>query len=212
MSWIHLSDFSKFLPIQRAEKGKTAIVGYSRVSTTMQAEEGQSIDAQVSNLRKYAADHGHVLKTICVDSGISGATAERPGLKMARLVLERGDIFVVPSLSRMTRNLSDALDIKKELESKGCGFVVLDLAMDLNDKMGELMFSLMNTLNQFERKEIAGRISVVMRAMSREGTLTTKPSYGYRSDGTPNHDEQRVIEWLLRQTELNPKAGPTAGN
>ena len=213
-SWVHLGEQSRFLPIVRVPPGKIGIVGYSRVSTTIQANEGMSIDAQVSNIRDYANKQGYIVKTICVDLGLSGGTADRPGLKMARLVLERGDIFVIPALSRMTRSSEDAIAIKNELQAKGCGFMVLDITIDLNDKVGQLLFGIINQFNEFERSEIKGRISVVMQAMKREGTLISKPHYGYMSAGkkkqlVPNSEEQRVIQYLLQETEKDPEIGPS---
>lgn len=212
--WSHLCDQSRFLPFAKVPAGKIGIVGYSRVSTVMQAKEGMSIDAQVANIREYAARNEYVVKTICVDEGLSGSSTDRPGLKLARLMLERGDIFVIPSLSRMTRNAEDAVDIKNELQSKGCGFMVLDVTIDLNDKVGQLVFGLLNQFNEFERKEIQGRVSVVMQSMARNGTLIKKPSYGYMSMGkksqpVPHPEEQRVIQYILHQIDERPAIGPT---
>jgi DNA invertase Pin-like site-specific DNA recombinase len=213
--WSHLCDQSRFLPFAKVPEGRVGIVGYSRVSTIMQAKEGMSIDAQVANIREYAARNEYVVKTICVDEGLSGSSADRPGLKLARLMLERGDIFVIPSLSRMTRNAEDAVAIKNELQSKGCGFMVLDVTIDLNDKVGQLVFGLLNQFNEFERKEIQGRVSVVMQSMARNGTLIKKPVYGYISMGkktqpVPHPEEQRVVQFLLNEVEKDPSVGPAA--
>jgi DNA invertase Pin-like site-specific DNA recombinase len=57
-------------------------VGYVRVSTDMQATDGLSLDAQSAAIEKYCSLHGLKLDSICKDV-ISGAKAERPGLREA---------------------------------------------------------------------------------------------------------------------------------
>ena len=54
-------------------KGKEAI-GYVRVSTVRQVEEGNSIQSQIDDLRNYANSRGLILrsKNIVIDDGTSG--------------------------------------------------------------------------------------------------------------------------------------------
>lgn len=49
---------------------------YVRVSTDIQAREGDSIPAQLSALRNYAKEHNHEVVAEFVDDGISGETVE----------------------------------------------------------------------------------------------------------------------------------------
>ena len=64
-------------------------IGYVRVSSTEQAQEGVSLEVQKEKLRAYCKLHRIRLIDIKVDEGISGGTIERPGLQAALWALER---------------------------------------------------------------------------------------------------------------------------
>lgn len=92
-------------------------VGYIRVSTTRQAEEGISLDEQAHMLRGYCDDKELELLTIEEDD-LSAAGAQghihRPGLRRAiQIAKERNAAILVPSVDRLARNpgvLSDILE------------------------------------------------------------------------------------------------------
>jgi putative DNA-invertase from lambdoid prophage Rac len=74
-----------------------ATFGYARVSTTRQANEGESLDVQRRQIEGYALMHGLARDEIVVEEGVSGSVpiAERPagGPLFARLAaLRRGTI------------------------------------------------------------------------------------------------------------------------
>jgi predicted site-specific integrase-resolvase len=58
-------------------------IGYIRVSTHEQAQEGVSLDAQRERLREYCKSTGIRLVDIVADEGWSASTLERPGLHEA---------------------------------------------------------------------------------------------------------------------------------
>ena len=62
-----------------ADKQKVA-VGYIRVSTQEQAQEGVSLGAQKDKLKAYCKAMGIKLVEVFADEGISGGTMERSGL------------------------------------------------------------------------------------------------------------------------------------
>ena len=85
-------------PNRSTEFRKTA-VGYVRVSTSMQAEEGLSLDAQLAAIAAYCNAHELRLLRICTDIE-SGAKNDRPGLEGALKV--RADVFVVLKFDRLS--------------------------------------------------------------------------------------------------------------
>src|SRR4051812_9913592 len=98
----HLSDAHNLDPSN--VKPRRA-VGYVRVSTDMQATDGLSLDAQTAAIEQYCPLHGLKLHSIYKDV-ISGAKAERPGLKEALETLHRGaDILVVLKFDRLSRSI-----------------------------------------------------------------------------------------------------------
>lgn len=80
-------------------------VGYVRVSTDMQANEGLSLDAQTAAIEQYGALHELKLHSICKDV-ISGARDQRPGLQEALENLQRGvDVLIVLKFDRLSRSI-----------------------------------------------------------------------------------------------------------
>src|SRR5207249_7024817 len=81
-------------------------VAYIRVSTTGQAEDGVSLDAQRSKIAAWCEVMGYELVQTFADEGISGHSMDkRPGLQAAvDAVCEGGYVLVVYSLSRLARN------------------------------------------------------------------------------------------------------------
>ena len=56
------------------------VIGYVRVSTVEQAEEGYSIQEQSEKIKSYCNAMGWELSGIYSDPGYSGATLDRPGI------------------------------------------------------------------------------------------------------------------------------------
>src|SRR5262245_17700003 len=81
------------------------VIGYIRVSTDMQANDGLSLDAQQSAIEQYCSIQGLQLVKVCKDV-ISGGKRQRPGLQDALAHLERtADILVVLKFDRLSRSI-----------------------------------------------------------------------------------------------------------
>ena len=59
------------------------LVGYIRVSTQGQADDGLGLEIQEKAIRRWAREHHHRLVAIYRDEGVSGASDEREGLTEA---------------------------------------------------------------------------------------------------------------------------------
>ena len=95
-------------------------VGYIRVSTHEQAQEGVSLDVQRDKLRSYCKGVGIKLVEVFADEGISGCTMERPGVQDALRALERGraNTLVVVKLDRLTRSVKDLCTLVEDYFAK----------------------------------------------------------------------------------------------
>jgi DNA invertase Pin-like site-specific DNA recombinase len=122
------------------------IYGYARVST-----DGQSVDAQVKQLR--AAGAAHVFRETA-----SGAKTDRRELARALKSLGEGDTLLVTRLDRLarwTRNLLNTLDT---VAKAGAGFRSLhDAWADTTTAHGRLMLTVLGGLAEFERDLIRAR-------------------------------------------------------
>ena len=65
-------------------------IGYIRVSTDEQAQDGVSLDVQRKRLEQYAELYDIELTTIIEDAGVSAKTLKRDGLQMALTMLRQG--------------------------------------------------------------------------------------------------------------------------
>lgn len=161
----------------------TAAVGYIRVSTAMQAEEGVSLEAQRARLEAWAAANGAELVAVHVDAGLSGGRADnRPGLQAALAdACKRKAALVVYSLSRLARSTRDALTIAERLDKAGADLVSLSERIDTSGAVGRMVFRMLAVLAEFERDQIAERTSVAMQHKAAAGEFCGGAApYGWR--------------------------------
>ncbi len=91
---------------RRKPNPETRVIGYIRVSTEDQTENGVSLAAQRHRLQAYAEAHGLQLVRIEEDAGISARrTTNRPDRQRALSALRRGDAdgLVAVKLDRLSR-------------------------------------------------------------------------------------------------------------
>jgi DNA invertase Pin-like site-specific DNA recombinase len=167
--------------------------GYTRVSTDMQAEHGQSLELQRDQLAGWAQMTQRRIDTLIVESGISGLIplAKRPeGAKLfAELV--RGDAVVCTKIDRFSRNLFDCLSVAQEFQKRGVTLYLLDVdgadPVTGNGK-SKLFLSMLGAFAEFERDRISARIRESKQRQKANGEyLGGPPPFGYR------HDENRKL-------------------
>jgi DNA invertase Pin-like site-specific DNA recombinase len=122
------------------------IYGYARVST-----DGQSVDAQVKQLRAAGAEK--VFRETA-----SGARSDRAGLRRALDQLDKGDVLMVTRLDRLARSTRDLLNTVAEIAAKKAGFRSLgDTWADSTTAHGRLMLAVLGGLAEFESALIHAR-------------------------------------------------------
>ena len=182
-------------------------VGYFRVSTTRQALEGVSLEAQQ---RKWGAwcelEEADVLETF-EDAGLSGKRADnRPQLQAALdLVCREKAILVVYSLSRLARNTRDTLEIFERLRKAGAHLVSLSEKLDTTSACGRMIFRVLAVMAEFERDQTSERTQAIADFLKANGRRAGTVPYGYRVvvNGknkalVPIAHEQQTIRDILR--------------
>lgn len=173
-------------------------IGYIRVSTEGQAQDGVSLDAQRAKIEAWCVLNDYVLTAVHVDAGISGKNCNRPGLQAALADCGKGDALVVYSLSRLSRSIRDTMDISDKLAKTGADLVSLSEKIDTTSAAGKMVFRLLAVMNEFERDQISERTKSAMQhkksKLERVGTI----NYGFRlaDDGVSlieDEDEMLVI-------------------
>lgn len=135
------------------------LVGYARVST-----EEQILDLQLDALRRAG-----VMEDNLHHEKLSAVAKNRPELRHAILDLHEGDTLVVWKLDRLARNMSNLLDILKEIEAAGCTFRSLTESFDTATPAGKLMMHMLGAFAQFERDMTVARTGAGMRAAKERG-------------------------------------------
>jgi DNA invertase Pin-like site-specific DNA recombinase len=184
-------------------------IGYARVSTAEQADEGVSLDAQKARIAAWCEANGYELVDMHVDAGLSGSRADnRPALQaaVAAASAEKAAL-VVFSLSRLARSTRDAIAISERLDKAGADLVSLSERIDTTTAAGKMVFRMLAVLAEFERDQIAERTSAAMQHKASRGEFTGGcVPYGYElaEDGVhlvENDAEQRVIAEARRLRE-----------
>lgn len=139
------------------------LIGYARVSTGE-----QHLDLQIDALTQGGCEQ------IFRDE-MSGAKAERPGLREAWQMLRKGDTLVVWRLDRLGRSLKDLVLRMEELEQRGIGFQSLQESIDTASAAGKLQFHVFSALAEFERELIRERTMAGLRAARARGRLGGRP-------------------------------------
>jgi DNA invertase Pin-like site-specific DNA recombinase len=141
------------------------IYGYARVST-----DGQSVDAQVEQLRAAGAEK--VFRETA-----SGARTDRVQLRRVLSQLGKGDILLVTRLDRLARSTRDLLNTLAAIGERGAGFRSLgDCWADTTTAHGRLMLTVLGGLAEFERELIHARTSEGRkRAVARGVRMGRKP-------------------------------------
>lgn len=179
-------------------------IGYVRVSTEGQAQDGVSLDAQTARISAWCQANGYSLLSIEQDAGISGGRADnRPGLQRALTQASKHKAaLVVYSLSRMSRSIKDTLSISEQLNKAGADLVSLSERIDTTSASGRMVFAMLTVLNQFEREQIGERTAAALAHLRQQGRrISGKVPYGFSLDGdslVPNHIEQEAITLMQR--------------
>jgi DNA invertase Pin-like site-specific DNA recombinase len=127
---------------------KGQFVGYVRVSTEDQNTARQNEALAEFNLDKVFTDKA------------SGKDTDRPQLQAALAHLREGDTFVIYSMDRLSRSLTDLINTVKALTAKGVKVQFIKEALSFtgdNNPMANLLLGVMGSLAEWERAVIRER-------------------------------------------------------
>jgi DNA invertase Pin-like site-specific DNA recombinase len=172
-------------------------IGYVRVSTEEQAQDGVSIDAQTEKLRQYAELYDIELVEIRSDAGLSAKTLSRPGLQSALDALEAGeaDALLIYKLDRLTRSVAD---LGRLIETHFQRHQLLSVTdhIDTSTANGRLILNVLGSVSQWERETVVERTETALRYLKDQRRVYNHVPLGYSAvDGflTPDDEEQLVI-------------------
>ena len=178
---------------------RTKVVGYIRVSTDKQADEGVSLDAQRAKLTAYAVAMDLELVGIVEDAGLSAKSLDRPGLRSALGMLESGkaDALLVVKLDRLTRSVRDLGELVERYFATKYSLLSLSDSIDTRTAAGRLVLNVLTSVAQWEREATGERTRDALRHKASKGEFCGgQAPYGYSVENgalVPNDAEQDVL-------------------
>ncbi len=190
----------------RGPGGIVKAIGYIRVSTAGQAEDGVSLDAQEAKIHAWGELNNADAVLIFRDEGISGKRSDnRPGLQAALDAIGKGDAFIVYSLSRLSRSTKDTLALADLLQKKDADLVSLSEKIDTTSAAGKMVFRLLAVLSEFERDQISDRTRAALQYKRANGQKTGGDvPFGYRARAGRlynNAKERAAVEMILQRRQ-----------
>lgn len=189
-------------------------VGYVRVSTSMQADDGLSLDAQRAAIVAYCSSHDLQLIRICQDI-VSGAKSERAGLRDA--LATKADVFIVLKFDRISRSIKHFCQLYEDYFAQRMELVAIRESIKLDSALGRALVSILLVFAQMEREATGERTREAISHINRMGYFFGKVPYGKRAVPAPDNPRYRILisdegeQKVLAQvkTLLDRGIGPT---
>lgn len=140
-----------------------AIIGYARISTSDQSTDLQRDALLAAGCSRIFSDE------------MSGARADRPGLKQALDYVREGDTLAVWRLDRVGRSVAHLIEVVGELERRGVALQSLTEQIDTSSPSGKLVFHVFSAIAEFERNLIRERVTAGLEAARKRGRIGGRP-------------------------------------
>lgn len=216
--------------------GEDEAVIYCRVSTTKQSTEGVSIDAQTKECEKWCVKNDKKIIGIFQDLGKSGCAKDDEhienkliknidGISHRSEVIQAlllcckkpGTTFVCYSISRLSRNLTQALQIYNFLTKHKCHIYCLTEALDSSNKFGKVHLQMLGMFSELEASMIKTRVQSSIDNKKASGQFLGRIPYGFKlkdnesgNDLIEDPEEKRVIEMMKEwRNQPNKHGKPT---
>ena len=191
---------------------------YARVSTDQQAQEGDSIPAQIDALTRYVNDHDDmILAGEYIDGGVSGTKADREELTRltADIVAGKIDRVLITKLDRLYRSIRHYVNTMEVWEAHGVGWTAIWEPMyDTTTPQGRLVVNQMMSIAQFEAENTSQRIKAVMAYKVAQGeAVTGKTPLGYRIKDKHlviEPEEANLVRQVFETYDVTGSLGETA--
>jgi len=157
------------------------VYGYCRVSTQMQARDGNSLEAQERLLKENGAEEIY-------SDAFTGTKSHRPELDRLLDKMQPGDKLIITKLDRMARSASQGIELIQSLLDRGVAVHVLNMGLLDNTPTGKLIRNIMLAFAEFERDMIVER--------TQEGKAIAKKQPDFR-EGRPRVYGKKQIQHAL---------------
>ena len=158
------------------------VVGYIRVSTDDQAQNGFSLPYQKQMLENYCKINGHELITI-FEEDYSAKDFDRPTFNklVEYLKVNRGrvDLLLFTKWDRFSRNQEGALGMIRRLQKLGVMVSAVEQPLDLSIPDNKLMLAMYLAIPEVENDKNSQRTTDGMHRGNKEGCWMGTAPFGY---------------------------------
>src|SRR5271167_532863 len=171
-------------------------IGYVRVSTDRQAEQGVSLEAQEAKIRAMATVRSAELLDVIVDGGESAKSLNRPGLQRLLELINAGEVdtVIVAKLDRLTRSVKDLCGLLELFEKRKVALISVAESLDTGSAAGRLVITIMGAVSQWEREAIGERTRDALRHKRSQGQRVGNIAFGFQLAPDGEHLEQNPTE------------------
>lgn len=193
---------------QTSIKEKVRVAAYIRVSTDHD-DQTESFEAQERHYqRMYNKQRDWEAVGIYADEGISGTNMQnRPGIQRLLEDCREGklDLVLTKSISRFARNLTECLEVVRELSLLGVAIHFDKEGLNTKQMDGELLLSMLSALAENESKSISENSKWSFKKRVENGTYRhVSAPFGYDIENGQlviNEDKsvivQNIFNWYL---------------
>ncbi len=169
--------------------------GYVRLSRDDDHKNYVSIENQKLIINQFAAGQGVMIDRWYEDDGVSGYVFDRPGFRQLMEDLDRDiDTVYVKDFSRLGRHNAKVLLLLDEFQERGKHLIVVDDQYDSMDS-GDDTVGIKTWFNERYVKDTSKKIRRAIGARQKEGTLITRPPFGYWR----NEKDKSILEIVPRE-------------
>lgn len=183
-------------------------IGYIRVSTQGQVDEGVSLAAQRAKIEAWCEANNYELVAIHEDAGISGALeiGDRPGLGMALSDAKKrkAAALIVAKRDRLARDYIEAGLIERLFSKIGAKVLAADDSTNGDGPEAMLQRGIVDLFATYERMLIKLRTKTALQHKKRTGQVYSPIPFGYEGiEGrlVEVKHEAKIVAEILRERE-----------
>lgn len=188
---------------EKKQKNILRVAAYARVST-LKEDQNDSFETQCNYYEKLISGDPHmVLAGVYGDQGVSGLST-KSRTEFMRMMQDcrdgKIDFVITRSVSRLSRNMTECLEIVQKLMELGIPVRFEKEGLTSTDPGSEMFFHVLATLAQEESGSLSRKITWALERRAEIGEPARKCPYGYKREGKKTKDTTQG-SWLVNETE-----------
>lgn len=183
----------------RIMKKEKIAVGYCRVSTSDQAENGLSIEVQEAVCLAEMKKDGYEILKVIKDEGLSGGSLKRKGIQEVISLTEQEKINAVYTVhsDRIARNVSDYLYLRSLFRGKDVVLKCIYQPSSDDSAASRTMDTVMASFNEMQRLVTSEKVKSTLYRKAEAGYFPASPPPGYINSENPDPSAGRIAKRII---------------